>query len=68
MVFAGYVIWNSSVPRCCSCFYDVAGITLWPFVFVRDPEPAELRKVVAAPFTEHTSDRHGRTIYIVMER
>ena len=41
MGFAGYVIWNSSVPRCCSCFYDVAGITLWPFVFVRDPEPSE---------------------------
>ena len=40
MVFSGFVVWNSSVPRCCSCFYDVAGVTLWPFVFVRYPEPS----------------------------
>ena len=43
IMFSGWTIWGSNVPRLFSCFYPVAGITLWPFVFIAEehPTPAE---------------------------
>ena len=38
-MFSGWTIWGSNVPRLFSCFYPVAGITLWPFVFIAEEHP-----------------------------
>lgn len=41
-MFSGWVIWGSSVPRFFSCWYPVAGITLWPFVFIAEEKPTQV--------------------------
>ena len=62
MVFAGWVIWDSCVPKCCSCFYEVAGITLWPFVFVRYPKPSD------AELERHPALARQLRIFVTHER
>ena len=41
-MFSGWTIWGSSVPRFFSCWYPVAGITLWPFVFIAEEKPTQV--------------------------
>ena len=37
----GVVVVGSCVPRMFSCFYPVAGVTLWPFIFVSPDVPED---------------------------
>ncbi len=37
----GIVVVGDRVPRLFSCFYPVAGVTLWPFIFVGADIPAD---------------------------
>jgi len=35
MTFRGWILYGSIFPRIFSCFYPVSGITLWPFICLR---------------------------------
>ena len=40
-MFGGFVVWDSRVPRACSCCYPVLGVTLWPFIFLAITRPGD---------------------------
>jgi hypothetical protein len=42
----GIVVVGDCVPGFFSCFYPVAGVTLWPFIFVAADVPAERMQVM----------------------
>ena len=43
---AGIVVVGDRVPRLFSCFYPVAGVTLWPFIFVSSTVPPDSMRVM----------------------